>query len=123
VLLRPLQFAQVVVEAIEALLPVPTVLADPVGHVAQPFRLEAARSPLSLAPLLDEPGALENLEVFRDRRKAQVKWGCQLRDRRLPVGQSCQDGPASGIGQGRECGAEWIRLRLQFSCRLINLLE
>jgi hypothetical protein len=63
-LLLQLQFAQVVVEAIEARLPVASVLADPVGDIAQSLGLKAARPPLSLAPLLDQTSTLENLEVL-----------------------------------------------------------
>jgi len=122
VLLRRLKLAKVVVEAIEARLPVAPVFADPVGYVAEPLRLEAARPPLGLASLLDEPGALEDPQVLRDRRETEVKRGGQLRDCGLPPGESSEDAPASGIGQSRERDAERIGLRCYFSYWLINLL-
>ncbi len=42
----------------------PSVLAEPVGDVAERFRLQATGSPLSLPPLLDESGALEHLHFL-----------------------------------------------------------
>src|SRR6476659_9360668 len=84
-LLLLLQLAQVVVESLEALLPETPVLADPVGDVAEPLRLEGARPPLRLAALFDEAGALEHLQVLRDRGQAEIERGGQLRHRRLAL--------------------------------------
>ena len=120
-LLRLLYSAQVIVEAIEAGFQVPTVLGDPRGHVAQPFRLEPAWPPLRLPSLLDEPGPLEHLEVLRDRREAQVERRRQLRNRGFSIGESRQNRSPGGIGQGRERRAERICWRVYFSYRLINL--
>jgi hypothetical protein len=100
---------------------VPSVFADPGGHVAQALRLEPARPPLSLASLLDQTGPLQHLEVFRDGRKTEIERGRQLRDRRLTLGQPGQDGSTGRIGEGRERGAQVVGLRLHFSLRLINL--
>src|SRR4051794_18926573 len=60
-----LQLAQVVVEAVEALLPAAAVLSDPVRDLAQGRRFEAARPPLRIAPAADQPRALEHLQVAR----------------------------------------------------------
>src|SRR4029078_9307485 len=62
-LLLLLQLAQVVVESLETLLPEPSVVAAPVGDVAEPLRLEGAGTPLRLAALFDEAGPLEHLQV------------------------------------------------------------
>src|SRR3954463_6445336 len=65
-----LQIAQVVVEAVEALLPEAAVLLDPARDLAQRRGFEAARAPLRFAPAGDEPHLLEHLEMPRDRREA-----------------------------------------------------
>ena len=115
--LRQPKFAKVGVEALEALLPVPSVLAEPVGDVAERFRLQATGSPLSLPPLLDESGALEHLKVLRDRRKTKLEWSRQFRDGGLTVGQPREDGPPSWIRQGGEGGAEVVGSSLHFVFR------
>src|SRR6266542_3270129 len=119
-LLRVRKFAKVVVEALEALFPVASVLADPVGDVAQWLRLEAAGPPLGLAPLLDQSGTLENLEVLRDGRQAEVEGSGQLRDCGLARGEPREDGPPCWIRQGRKGGTEEIRLGQHFAYRLFN---
>ena len=116
-----LQLPQVLVEALEALLPVALVLADPVGGVPKRLGLEAAGPPLGLPALLDEARSLQYLEVFRDRRQAQVEGRGQLGDGRLAAGESGENGPACWIRECGECGAEVVGLRLYFSCWLINL--
>src|SRR2546426_12315490 len=82
-LLVVLQCTEVVAQSFEALLPVPAVLLDPPGDLAQRFRRQPARPPLGLPALLDEAGSLEHLEVLRDARQAHVEGRRQLRDRRL----------------------------------------
>src|SRR5436309_823446 len=63
-LVLPLQFAQMRVEAIETLL-----LKDPAPHhprrrIAEPSRLEACGPPLRVAPARDEAGVLVTTRVF-----------------------------------------------------------
>src|SRR5439155_10943514 len=126
-LLLFLKLAEVVVQAIEAGFPVPPVLADPFGRVPERLRLQPARPPLRLTSLLEEPRALEHLEVLRDRREAEIERGRQLRDRRLALGESREDGAPRRVGEGREGDAELVRLRLclclHFAFWLINLTE
>src|SRR5437016_3090120 len=123
-----LQLAEVFVESLEALLPVPSVVPDPVGHVTKRLRLEPTRSPLGLPTLLDQPGSLKDPEVLRDGRQAEViERGSELSHRRLTLGQAGEDGPpcricqggkreAQGIGQGR-VGSQ--RRCVHFTRRLI----
>src|SRR5262245_31652812 len=58
-LVLALQLLEVAVQPVEALLPVAPVVLHPVGDALERIGLEAAGAPLSLAPALDQPGALE----------------------------------------------------------------
>jgi hypothetical protein len=117
------KLTEIRVQAFEALLPMPPVLADPVGDVPEWCRAEPAWPPLRLTPLFDESGALEDLEVLRDRREAEVEWSSELGHRCLPLCEPGQDRPTSRVRQGREGGAQDVRLGLHFAPWLINLSE
>jgi len=78
-----LYIAEVGVQSFEALLPVPSVLTDPVGDVAQRSCPKPARSPLRVPALLDKPSALQHLEMLGDRGLADLEGFRQLRDRGL----------------------------------------
>src|SRR5687767_13362446 len=110
-----LEVTEECVELLEALLPVRAVLADPLGDVAERLRAQAARPPLRLPSLLDQPGSLEHPQVLGDRRLAQVERRGELGDRCLAAGEAGQDGAPGWIGQGREDRAEWILLSVHFS--------
>src|SRR3954464_10233607 len=64
------QFAQVFVQAVEALLPETAIVFEPVGDLFQPRALQAARAPLRIAAARDQTGALEHFQVLRDRGEA-----------------------------------------------------
>src|SRR5512134_584570 len=55
------------VEALEAAFPVIAVALEPAAGLAHRNRFEPARPPLRVAPARDQAGALEHLEVLRDR--------------------------------------------------------
>src|SRR5437879_10344330 len=65
-LVLALQFLQVDIELVEALLPVAPVVLDPCGDVLERSRLEPAGPPLRLASAFDQAGALEHLEMPGD---------------------------------------------------------
>src|SRR5437773_10439327 len=109
------QILQNIVEALEALVPEPSVLPHPLGRLLQAPGLEAARPPLRVAALRDQAGALQHFQVFADAGKAEVKRFGQLRDRGLPLGETSQDRPPGGIGEGRKRDAEGIGLHLYLS--------
>src|SRR5919201_3909909 len=87
-LLPRLYVAEIGIQPFEALLPMPPVLADPVGDVAQRLGLEPARPPLGVPTLLDETRTLEHLEVLRDAGQAHIERGGQLGDCRLSLSES-----------------------------------
>src|SRR5687767_9776377 len=70
VLLLRLQFAQIVVETIEALLPEAAIVLQPLVHGLERLHLDAAGPPLRLTAARDQSGALQNLQMLGDRRHA-----------------------------------------------------
>jgi hypothetical protein len=105
-----LYIAEVGVQSFEALLPVPSVLTDPVGDVSQRSRPKPPRSPLRVPALLDESGALQHPEVLGDSGLTHLEGFRQLRDRGLALRKTGQDGPPSRVGESGERGAERVWL-------------
>jgi hypothetical protein len=58
-----LQFVQIVTQAVQALVPEPAVLLDPIGDVSQRPRGKPARPPLGFAAARDQPGAAADARV------------------------------------------------------------
>src|SRR4051812_3614665 len=52
----PLKFAEVLIEAIETLVPESAIVLDPIGHVLERARLQPTRPPLRFATARDETG-------------------------------------------------------------------
>src|SRR5512144_423856 len=66
-----LDLVEVIVEALELLLPEPAVRLQPVVDLLQRRRDEGARAALRIAPSRHQPRLLEHLEVLRDARLAE----------------------------------------------------
>src|SRR5882724_1304902 len=94
-----LQLSEVALQLVEALLPVAAVVFDPVGDVFQRIGLQPARTPLRLAAALDEPGALEHLQVLGDGGQAHVEGLGDLHHRGLARGEAREDRSPGGIGE------------------------
>src|SRR6266508_924462 len=108
-LLLRLQLVQIIVQAIEALVPKAAITFEPVVNVLQRVGLDPAGPPLRLAAACDEAGALQHLEMLGDGGKAHLKRLCELGHRGFAQREPRQDGAARRIGEGRESGAEAIR--------------
>src|SRR5579864_3267673 len=108
-LLLQLQFVQILVQAVQTLLPDGTIAFHPVGYVFERLGLDPARAPLRLAPARDESGALQDLEVLGDGGQGHGEGLGQLGDRALPLGQTREDRPPRGIGEGGKGGAQAVR--------------
>src|SRR5215469_1321438 len=117
-----LQFFQVLVQAVQALLPVAAVLLHPVGHVFQGRCLQAAGAPLGVTAAADEPGLLQHLQVLGDGGLADLEGRGELGHRGLPRGEPRQDGPAGRIRQGGEGGAQLVGGHGYYTKWLINLM-
>src|SRR5215510_852533 len=98
-----LQLAKILVQTVEALLPVATITPHPIGDLLEGTRRDPAGPPLSVAPALDQSSLLQHLEVLRNGWKAHLEWLGQLPNRRLPLGQTLEDRAPSRIGDRRQC--------------------
>src|SRR5258708_37532492 len=100
-----LQFLQVAVELVEALLPVAPVVLHPVGDVLERIGLEPAGPPLRLAAALDEARAFQHFQGFRDCRQAYLERLGQVKDRGFAGREARGERASRGIGAGGEtCG-------------------
>src|SRR5829696_9052964 len=107
-LVLALNFLEVLVQAVEALLPEPPIMFDPLVHVLQRPRLELARPPLGLTTAGDQSGALEHLEVLRNPGKADFEGRRQFIDGSLSARESPEDRPPRRVGQRRERGTQLV---------------
>src|SRR5258707_731863 len=103
-----LQFLEVAVELVEALLPVAPVVLDPVGDVLERIGLEPAGPPLRLAAALDEARAFQHFQAVRDCRPAYLVRLCQIEVPGFAGGETREDLASRGIGEGGKGGAEAI---------------
>src|SRR3989337_1539539 len=100
---RPqLQFAQVIVQPIEAFFPELAVAFPPVRHLLQRRGRKPARPPLRVTASLDQSRPLQHLQMLRYRRHAHLERRRQLGHRRLTVHQPRQNRPSRRISQRRE---------------------
>src|SRR6516164_2580101 len=84
--LAALQFAEILVEAIKAVVPEAAIMIEPLGSVPERPCFEPARPPLCLAASRDQPGAFQHLQVLGDGGKAHRKGFGELADRGLTRG-------------------------------------
>src|SRR6266540_2498021 len=99
---------QVLIEAVEALLPEAPVALEPVGGVLQRCPVQPRGPRLRRASSRDQPGVLEHLEVLGDRLEAHGEGFGELVDRGLAVGEPCEDRTACRVGEGGEGAAELV---------------
>src|SRR6266496_4144942 len=102
-LVLALQLPEVAAQPVEALLPVPPIVLDPLGDALERIRLEPAGSPLRLAAALDQARALQNLEVLGHGGQAHVERLGQFQDRAFPRGEAQAD---AHVGEAVEAPAE-----------------
>src|SRR3954454_13501496 len=108
-LLLRLEFDEIIVEAIETLVPELAIAIEPVVHLLEGAGLDPARPPLRLAAARDKTGALQHLEMLGDGGKAHGERLGELRHRRFARHEPRENGPPRRIGEGREGGAEAVR--------------
>src|SRR5262245_27736152 len=108
--LSRLQVFEDVVQASEVAFPILAIALEPRARFREGAGLESARAPLSVASARDEPGPLEHLEMFRDRRLAHFEGGGELHDRSIAARQTSEDGASGRIRERRERGVEGMGL-------------
>jgi len=99
---------KILIEAIEPMLPVLPVLSYPTRGLLERLSLEQTRPSLRVAAAYDESGALEYLQVLRDRRQAHFKRRRELPDRCRAARDPRKNRPPGWIGERRECRAESV---------------
>src|SRR5579863_5430448 len=107
-LLPVLQFAQIIVEAIEPLFPVSTIVFEPIDSILQWRRLQPAGAPLRVTSTCDEPATLQDLEVPGDGGQRYVERLGEIVDGCLSRGEAREDGAPRRIGERGERDAELI---------------
>src|SRR5580658_10246729 len=110
-----LQLAQIVLEAIERLLPETAIVFEPVRRVLERSGGEPAWTPLRLAAALDKASALQHFEVLGNGGHAHLEGLGQLGHGGLARSEAGEDRAASRIGQRRES-----RVELLGRCVLLN---
>src|SRR3954466_1187 len=103
-----LDVVEVGVESFEALLPVPPVEADPIGHVPERGCAQTTWAPLRLPTLLDEAGAFQHPQVLRDRGLAHVERFGEVLHRCVTRSETGEDRPTGRVGEGGERRAEGV---------------
>jgi hypothetical protein len=110
----------VLLEPVEARLPVSLLLGDPIAQLLHTLDVQPARSPLPVDPLVDQPAAPEDADVAGDGLVRQVERLGKLADSRLASGESGDDrstgpiakGGEGGIQVGIDVGSGWHSLTL-----------
>src|SRR5258708_15962091 len=116
-LLLRLQFAQVLVEAIQTLFPEAPIVFDPFGRILQRSCSELTRPPLRFAPPRDQPGAFQHLEMFGERGKANLERLGQIGHRGCALGEARENRTPGGIRERGEGGVQ-----LFGRCEMLNHL-
>jgi hypothetical protein len=106
--LTELELLEQGVEALVVGFPDAAVLFEPLRSICEGLSFEAARAALGVAAARDEAGALEDFEVLGDGGLGHLERLDQLVDGGIAGGEACEDGAASGIGEGGESGVESI---------------
>src|SRR3954469_3151765 len=100
--------SQVRVEPVHPVLPGSLARLHPRHRLVERLGLHPARAPLRLTAADDEPGALEDLEMARDRREAHREGRRDLVDRRLALGKAGEDRATGGVRQSGEGAGELV---------------
>ena len=107
-----LSFGEQLVQLVEPLVPERLVAGEPFGCVAKWLGLEVAQPGGRPAGPRDEAGALEHLEVPRDRRLRHRERGGEVPHGQVALGQASEDRPAGWIRERPEHLAELVDLHL-----------
>src|SRR5262245_6288682 len=122
VLLLLLKALKVVLQSVHPFLEEDPVLLQPVSHVLQWLGLQPARPPLGLARAGDQSSPLEDLEMARDRREADLERRRQFGHGRFSLGQASEDREAYGVGECGEGLAQVLVFWRHLTLSLINTL-
>jgi hypothetical protein len=94
----------VLLESIEARLPLALLFADPTDQLLHALDVQLARSPLTVDALVDQPAASEDADVAGDGLVCQIEWLGEFADGRLAPREPADDRPTSSVAEGGEGG-------------------
>lgn len=105
---------QILAEPTQAAVPEVAIVRQPIIGGLQRRRVESARTELRILASRYEPGVLENLEVLRDRRQADIVGGGEFVNGGISFGKTGQDVPPRACGEREEDAVKPIvRHRIQ----------
>ena len=108
-------------ESIEARLPLALLFADPTDELLHALDIQLARSPLTVDALLDQPAAPEDADVAGDGLVCQIEWLGEFADGRLAPREATDDRPTSSVAEGREGGIQ-ARFAFESSCQAADII-
>src|SRR6185312_7971222 len=103
-----LQRLEVIVEAVEPLLPEPPIVVEPLVDALEGSRFEPAGPPLRRAAAGDQPGIFQHFQMLRDRGSADFERSGELADGGLAKGETRENRAPRRVGEGEERGAEAV---------------
>jgi hypothetical protein len=96
----------VLLEPVEARLPLALLLGEPATQLPHALDVQPARTSLTLDPLVDKPATSKDADVAGDGLLRQVERLGKLSDSRLPLRQSHDHCPTSRVAERREGSVE-----------------
>jgi hypothetical protein len=96
----------VLLQAVDARLPLALLLADPTDQLLHALDVQATRSPLTVDPLVDQPAAPEDADVAGDGLVRQVERLGKFTDGRLASGEPADDRPTGSVAERSEGGIQ-----------------
>ena len=96
------------------------ILLNPLRHEIEDLRFEVHRTALCRSGFGHQAGALEHLEVLRDRLHGDVVWRSQLAHRRVTDREARHDVASRRVGQRAEDERQVIRHFSSSTTWLIN---
>jgi hypothetical protein len=99
-----------------------TIALEPLVRLRERLGFDPARTPLGIPSPRNQPGALQDLEVLRDRGLAHLERSCEFGNRRFAVRQPGKNRAAGRIGERGESGVEVLAWSHFITNKLYNCL-
>lgn len=110
------------VEPVEARLPLSLLFGDPTAQLLHALDVQPAWSPLTVDPLVDQPAAPEDADVTGDGLVRQVERLGELADGRISSGEPGDDRPTGPVAEGGEGGIQ-VGVDVGSSCHGLDTIR
>jgi hypothetical protein len=97
-------------QTIKRAFPESSVLFDPLSGLFERLRVQFHFMDAAIAPPPEQPGFLQNAQMFRDRGKRHGVRAGEMGDAMIAAGEMGQDPAAGGIGQGCKRSVQCARI-------------